>query len=206
MSFETIDTTDVRFVGRISGRYTLPGRKPRNGMTVFACQTQSMTPQQILVSAPVIGNSGEPVSANFEELGLVHGYVSRKIDGGFAIEVDEGACDVARLAARVAWVKKRITAGVTDERSHKRVIPRNPHSTLVLADGKLVRCFVVDMSASGAAISANLRPPLGTALAVGRVIGRVVRRLDVGFAVKFIAPQPLENIEQSLFKSPQELA
>jgi len=205
MTLETIEAASVRFVGRIAGRYTLPARKVRNGRAVFACQTQSMTPKQILVSAPVSSPPGAPVSANFEELGLIHGHISRMIDGGFAIEIDGGATNVARLAARINWIKKSMTLGVPDSRSHKRVIPRNPHSTLVLANGRLVKCFVVDMSASGAAISADLKPPLGTALAVGQIVGRVVRRLEVGFAVQFVAPHPLESIEQYLLKAPQEM-
>jgi hypothetical protein len=45
------------------------------------------------------------------------------------------------------------------------------------------------MSISGAAVSSELQPQIGTPLAVGACIGRVVRRLPNGFAVKFVEPQ-----------------
>lgn len=205
MSVASNSISDVRYVGRIPGRYTLPHLKTKSGISVFACRTQGISPLSATVSAPILGKVGEPVSANFEDIGLMRGHISRLVEGGFVMDVDTDANDIEKLAARIEWIKKKAAFGVPDSRSHKRVIPRSPHSTLVLADGKKVKCFIVDMSASGAAVSADFRPALGTPLAIGKVVARVVRRLEVGFAAQFLEPQPLETIEKLLIKQPDEI-
>jgi hypothetical protein len=52
------------------------------------------------------------------------------------------------------------------------------------------------MSASRAAVSADIVPDIGTPLAVGKVVSRVIRRLDDGFAVRFNELQNLDRLEQ----------
>jgi hypothetical protein len=92
---------------------------------------------------------------------------------------------------------------VPDKREHRRILPRDPRSTIFLADGQQVPCFIIDVSRSGAAVSAHYWPDLGTPMALGRVVGRVVRHLDVGFALQFIQPQEFEELE-TLIKPPVE--
>jgi hypothetical protein len=56
-------------------------------------------------------------------------------------------------------------------------------------------CFVIDISQSGVAVSAEIWPELGTPMAIGKLVGRVVRYLDVGFALRFMQLQELEQLE-----------
>lgn len=69
---------------------------------------------------------------------------------------------------------------------------------MTLADGTTQACLVIDMSSSGAAVSAELQPQIGTPLAVGACIGRVVRLLPDGFAVKFVEPLNRYELERRL--------
>ena len=66
------------------------------------------------------------------------------------------------------------------------MVPADSHSTLTLADGAIHPCFIIDMSATGAAVSGELEPEVGTPLAVGTCVGRVMRIFPGGFAVKFV--------------------
>ena len=84
---------------------------------------------------------------------------------------------------------------------HKRIIPKRPHSTVLLADGRVLGCFVIDMSVSGVAVSADINPKLGQVLAVGKIIGRVVRIFPEGFAVCFIELQNPDVLEHWLIRS-----
>jgi hypothetical protein len=70
----------------------------------------------------------------------------------------------------------------------------------MLADGSMHGCFVIDMSVSGAAVSAEIYPKLGDVLAVGRIIGRVVRMFREGFAVRFIELQDPAALEHLLLR------
>jgi len=81
-----------------------------------------------------------------------------------------------------------------------RIVPAQSHSTLTLADGANHECFIVDMSVAGAAVSAQLRPPVGTPLAIGACVGRVVRHFSTGFAVKFVEKQNQHSLDRLIVR------
>lgn len=192
-------SSDIRFIGALMGRYLLASRKNRSHrVQVFACRLQSISPQLMVASAPVLGAPGEELSANFEPFGTVRGRVERLIDGGFSMAIETTAEERDLLIKRIGWYKKRVFHGVADKRAHRRLMPRDPRSTILFADGSRMPCLIIDMSRSGAALSADVQPDLGTPLAVGRVVGRVVRWLDVGFAVQFLVEQEPESLEDRL--------
>ncbi len=196
--------SDVRFVGALMGKYLLASRRDRAAcVQVFACRLQSISPKHLVASAPVVGDLGEGMSASFEPFGLLRGRVERMIDGGFAVAIDADPDDRALLAKRIAWYKRRTFNGLTDKRSHRRLMPRDSRSLLVFGDGRALECLIIDMSRSGAAASADVQPPIGTPLAVGSVVGRVVRWLDVGFAVRFVVEQDQMTLEDCLHPAPQ---
>lgn len=192
-------SSDVRFIGALMGRYLLASRKNRSHrVQVFACRLQSISSQLMVASAPVLGAPGEELSANFEPFGTVRGRVERLIDGGFSMAIEANALERDLLVKRIGWYKKRVFHGVADKRAHRRVMPRDPRSTILFGDGTRLPCLIIDMSRSGAALSADIQPDLGTPLAVGRVVARVVRWLDVGFAVQFLTEQDPESVEERL--------
>jgi hypothetical protein len=59
-----------------------------------------------------------------------------------------------------------------------------------------LECFVIDMSASGAAVSSDEIPNIGTPLAVGKVVGQVIRHFEDGFAIRFNETQTLDRLEK----------
>jgi hypothetical protein len=190
---------DIRFIGALMGRYLLASRKNRSHrVQVFACRLQSISPQLMVASAPVLGAPGEELSANFEPFGSVRGRVERLIDGGFSMAIETTAEERDLLIKRIGCYKKRVFHGVADKRAHRRVMPGDPRSTILFADGTRLPCLIIDMSRSGAALSADVQPDLGTPLAVGRVVARVVRWLDVGFAVQFVVEQEPDRLEDRL--------
>jgi hypothetical protein len=77
-------------------------------------------------------------------------------------------------------------------------MPRNPISRLTLGDGTKITCRTLDMSLSGAAITAENRPPLKSLVLLGRVPARVVRNLEEGFALEFVHEQLAETLEDSV--------
>jgi hypothetical protein len=85
-----------------------------------------------------------------------------------------------------------------DERRHKRIIPKDTHATLIFSNGNTLGCFVIDMSGSGVAVSADVVPKIGTVLAIGKIVGRVVRRFNEGFAIQFVQVQDSRLLEQHL--------
>jgi hypothetical protein len=194
---------DVRFIGPVIGSYTLESRLRGTGLQIFALRAQSISPTALVASAPVTGSLGEQVSAHFAPFGPVRGQIERHIEGGFGIEIAMSDDERQLLASRIDWYKKRTFAGLTDKREHRRFMPREPKSAVVFSDGAVMPCLVIDVSASGAAVSADVDPPINAALALGKVVCRVVRKLDVGFAVQFVEPQDRELVEE-MVRAPEE--
>lgn len=203
MSTGTARTADIRFIGPVMGRYTLESRIRPSGVQTFALRLQSISPHQMIAAAPVGGDIGETVTAHIVPFGNIRGAISRHLEGGFAVDIDLMPEQRRRLAARIQWYKKRVFSGVTDKREHARFMPREPKSAIVLHDGVVLPCLVIDLSSSGAALSVDYDPKIGEPMAVGRVVGRVVRKFDVGFAIQFIAEYDRDAIEE-LIRAPDE--
>jgi hypothetical protein len=192
---------DIRVIVSLPGRYVLPKRRGSQGRSQeFACRLVNISPRGMVLAGPVIGAVGEPIVTYFEEFGKLKGSVIRTLYGGFAMTIDATETQRAQLASKLAWMEKHLIEDAPNARQHKRIVPQNPHSTLILADGSMLACFVIDMSASGVAVSADVRPPIGMPLAVGRIVGRVVRRFAEGFAVRFTQEQDPRFLEQFLIK------
>ena len=170
-----------------AGRYSLASRYDTTGKRrEFACRTRRISPFQMLVAAPVCGPKGERVIAYFGEFGKLDGFISDVVDGGFLVDLAGTKAQREKLSNKLVWMEKRANdPSVEDVREQQRIIPENPHTTLLFGDATVFTCFVIDISPSGVAISADADPEIGTRLAVGRTVGTVVRKFGEGFAVKF---------------------
>lgn len=201
MSSEFLESKAVDL--RMGGRYSLASRRDALGnRREFACRTTRVSPFQMIVDAPVLGPTGERVISYFDEFGKLDGWITDVVAGGFLIELAVTKERREKLAGTLTWLeRKQRDAALLDAREQKRIIPANPHSTLIFADGTTLGCFVIDMSPSGAAVSADIEPEIGMPLAIGRSIGRVVRRFAEGFAVKFIEVQEASRLEHMVIRT-----
>jgi hypothetical protein len=191
------DWHDVRFIGAAAGRYALPDRRPDDTgkVAVYACRLCSISTRIAVIVGPVIGKEGESITAHFDDFGILRGKICRKLPSGFAVRLTLTDAERNKLGGKIIWQKKKVHDQVPDKREHKRILPRDPRTILTLADGTQMPCFVIDVSQSGIAVSADIFPGLGTPMAVGKLVGRVVRYLDVGFALQFIQPQEMSQLE-----------
>ena len=189
--------SDVRIVVSLPGRYALANRRNARGeRRQFACRAINISPSGVALAVPVLGQLGERVLADIEHFGKLEGTIERLLgDRGFVVRMAASEQEREKLADRIHWLEKHKNLEVPDQRAQARFVPNDPYSTLLLADGTVVTCFIIDLSITGAAVSADFVPAVGTVLAVGKVIGRVARHLDGGFAVQFVQVQDRENVE-----------
>jgi hypothetical protein len=182
----------------VGGRYSLANwYDPQGHRSEFACRTSRVSPFRMMVSVPVVGKIGDRVTSYFGDFGKLDGLISDTVAGGFLLELAITKAKREQLASKLTWLeKKQKDPAVRDVRTQSRIIPADPQSSLVLADGTTLGCFVIDYSVSGAAVSADLQPKIGMPLAVGACVGRVVRHFREGFAVKFVERQNRDNIER----------
>jgi len=191
----------------VNGSYSLQRRwyDAEGKLRSFACRTTRVSPFRMIVQVPIVGQIGEGVTFYFREFGKFESIVSHTAQGGFLVELKMTAARRARLAEHLAWLERKLgDASIQDAREDARIIiPPMSHSVMILADGSVHGCLIVDISASGAAISAEVQPPIGTPLAVGAFVGRVVRVFEAGFAVKFVERQGLDDLSRRIFVQPR---
>jgi hypothetical protein len=187
---------DIRIVVSIPGRYTLADhRNTRGERRTFSCRAVNISGHVLVLAAPVIGKLGERVIAHIDHLGRLDGAVMRVLSRGFAMSIAGGEDERSRLLDRIEWLEKHKNHDVEEQRATNRFVPNNPNSRLVLANGTTLTCLVIDLSETGAAISADIDPEIGTVCAIGTIVGRVARRFVGGFAVRFINPPRREEVE-----------
>ena len=174
------------------GRYMLQDRRE------FPCQVVNMSPGGIAMYAPGIGKVGARVVAYLDHIGRVEGKITRIIDNGFTMTVSATPRKRDKLAAQLTWLANREILNLPEDRRHDRIVPRNPTARLTFSDGRVLNCRLIDLSLSGAAVSATIRPPVGEQLTVGKVPARVVRHLEDGFALEFLHPQLEETVEDNV--------
>jgi hypothetical protein len=176
------------------GRYMLADRRE------YPCQVIDMSPGGMALAAPVLGAPGERVIAYVDHLGRLEGKIARMIDNGFAMTISATSRKRDKLAAQLTWLANRQILNLPEDRRHGRFTPRNQMGRLILPNGTNITVRVIDVSASGAAISINpdLRPPVGSPVTIGKTPGRVVRHIEDGFAIEFMRLQHSDSIEDNV--------
>ena len=178
---------------QLLGRYMLADRRE------FPCQVINMSPGGLALLAPGIGNLGERVVAYLDHIGRVEGKITRLLDNGFAMTVGATPRKRDKLAAQLTWLANRQILNLHEDRRHDRIVPRNPMAILELdEEGRDIACRIMDLSLSGAALAAEIRPKVGSAVTLGKVQARVVRHLEEGFAVEFVHAQLPETVEDNV--------
>jgi hypothetical protein len=151
---------------------------------------------------PVVGKVGDRLIAYFREFGKIEGAISDTMARSFLLELEMTRARREKLSDMLTWIeKKQQNPAVLELRKNARFVPPHAHSTLTLADGSIHPCFIIDCSVSGVAVSAAVQPPVGMPLAVGACVGRVVRLLPNGIAVKFVEQQTIRDLDRMVARA-----
>jgi hypothetical protein len=186
----------------LDGHYTLPNwYDPEGKLRTFSCRTNRVSPYRMIVDVPVVGKVGDYLTSYFRDFGKLDGRISDTKPGCFLLELDVTYATRQRIANKLTWLEeKRKDPEIIDLRKNPRVIPAKSHTTLTLADGGVHECFVIDMSVTGAAVSAQVELEVGTPLAIGACVGRVVRASASGVAVRFVEKQNQYELERLVIR------
>ena len=103
-----------------------------------------------------------------EEFGQLEGNGHPLHEPGLRMQIKATDEERARLGDKIAWHEKFQKKQTADNRKNKRIVPNNPLSSLILADGSSQRCFVIDMSITVVAVSAESCPSSGSRLRSAR--------------------------------------
>lgn len=166
----------------------LPGRFMRADKLDYPCRLRDISVAGAAMTTPAILTVGERVIVYLIHLGGLEGTVVRRFEGGFAMSITATQRKRDKLAAQILRLSKQQVIPESEERDHPRV-PVDEVYTLVLADGTVLDCPVLDVSRSGVSLVVPVRPPIGTSVVLGNERAMVVRHHEEGIAVQFIKDQ-----------------
>ena len=189
----------------MDGTYVLPNwYDPQGKLRTFACRATRVSPFRMIVDISVVGKVGDSLTSYFRDIGNFEGTISDTARSGVLLELDMTQAMRAKLADKLTWLEKKTKdpASISDARKTPRFVPQASQTTLTLADGAIHGCFVIDASLSGVAVAAEIQPPVGTPLAIGACVGRVIRHTTNGFAVKFARQQSRDELSGLIVRTP----
>lgn len=173
------------------------GRFMRENKQEYVCRVTDMSAGGLAVLSETIAARGEHIVAYLEHFGRIEGTVARHLPGGFAVQISASLHKREKIVNKLTWLINRDSLGLWDGRKHDRLVPRNPASKIIMPNGDVHPCRVIDVSLSGASIASPLRPATGTAIVLGRMRGSVVRHHAQGWAIQFASLQDPDSIAQS---------
>lgn len=173
------------------------GRFMREDKQEYPCQVVNMSAGGMAIIAPVSVKDGERIVAYLDNLGRIEGIVVRSFEGGFAVHILASLYKRERIANLLTWLINQKSLGLGEERKHERIVPRINASKLIMPNGDVHNCRVIDVSLSGASVACTVKPPLGTMVILGRMRGRVVRHHELGIALQFIELQDPDSLART---------
>ena len=173
------------------------GRFMREDKQEYPCQVINMSAGGLALLAPVPCHDGERIVAYLDNLGRIEGVVVRSFEGGFAVRILASLQKRERIANLLTWLTNQKSLGLGEERKHERVVPRINASKLILPNGEVHNCRVIDVSLSGASVACAVKPPMDTVVILGRMRGRVVRHHDQGVALQFVELQDPDSLART---------
>ncbi|WP_137128828.1 PilZ domain-containing protein [Rhizobium sp. FY34] len=164
----------------------------------YPCTAVEMSPGDVVMAC--IGRPGpaERVIAYIDHLGRLEGTVQQLFDDTFVMSINATDRKREKLAAQLTWLANRHELGLPEDRRHDRLSPRVTRAELGLEDGRRISCRLVDLSLSGAAVDIEMRPEVGTPVALNNLRGRVVRHFAEGVAIEFASVQTRESLRAFL--------
>lgn len=161
------------------------GRFMREDRAEYECKVIDMSPGNVAIQSRVRCNTGERVICYLDHIGRIEGRVTRLLVDGFAMGINASSRKREKLAGQLTWLANKHELSLPEDRRHERVAPEQQKTVLVLSDGREYECGMIDLSLSGAAISIDVRPALGTSVTLGAMRGTVVRHFQEGIAIEF---------------------
>lgn len=163
----------------LDGRLMLPSEEELDcNVPVMNADTASF----VCMARP---HSGTRVIAYLAHLGRIEGTVTALTNDGFYLTIHATERKKEKLTAQLEWIAKRQALGLPEGRRHDRLTPRKTTAELMLSDGHVVLCKLIDLSLSGAAVEIDPRPAMGTHVRLGNMNGKVVRHFVEGAAIEF---------------------
>ena len=170
-------------------RVDLPGRlfTPADGKEA-RCQVCDLSPGGAAIACELSPAVGTQVVLYVDGFGRFEGQVTRPDDAMFGVHFSCTALKRERTAEQLTLFLNKALVDETLLRRHERTSHKG-FAKFTRADGQIVHCEVMDISASGVSLKTDVRPAIGEFVLIAQMAGRIARHHEQGIGIEFVGQE-----------------
>jgi len=168
-------------------RVDVPGRlfTPENGQEA-PCTVTDLSPGGAGIACDIVPPQGADVILYIDNFGRFEGKVLRR-DQGFSIQFAASKIKRERTAEQLTLFLNQALVDGSVLRRHQ---PGHKGFTkFTRANGQIVKCEVMDISAGRCSLKTDIRPLIGEFILIGQMAGRVARHHETGIGIEFVGQE-----------------
>jgi hypothetical protein len=179
-------------------RVELLGRlfTPADG-TEARCQICDLSPGGAAIACELMPVPGTQVILYVDGFGRFEGQVMRLDDGTFGVHFACTALKRERTAEQLTLFLNKDLVDESSLRRHERTSHKG-FAKFTRADGQIVHCEVMDISASGVSLKTDVRPAIGEFVLIAQMAGRIARHHEQGVGIEFIGQERVSQVEPAV--------
>ena len=176
-------------------RVDLPGRlfTPADGKEA-RCQVCDLSPGGAAIACELSPIEGTQVVLYVDGFGRFEGHVTRLDDANFGVYFSCTALKRERTAEQLTLFLNKSLVDETILRRHERTNHKG-FTKFTRADGQIVHCEVMDISASGVSLKTDIRPAIGEFVLIAQMAGRIARHHEHGIGIEFVGQEKAPHAE-----------
>jgi hypothetical protein len=167
----------------------LPGRlfTPADGKEA-RCQICDLSPGGAAIACEIMPEPGTQVVLYVDGFGRFEGHVMRMDDSSFGVFFTCTPLKRERTAEQLTLFLNKDLVDESALRRHERTSQKG-FARYTRANGQIVQCEVMDISASGVSLRTDIRPPVGEFVLIAQMAGRIARHHEHGVGIEFVGQE-----------------
>jgi hypothetical protein len=176
-------------------RVDLPGRlfTPVDGKEA-RCKVCDLSPGGAAIACELSPTTGTQVVLYVDGFGRFEGLVTRLDDATFGVHFSCTALKRERTAEQLTMFLNKDLVDESSMRRHERTSHKG-FAKFTRADGQIVHCEVMDISASGVSVKTDIRPAIGEFVLIAQMAGRIARHHEQGIGIEFVGQEKSTHTE-----------
>jgi len=179
-------------------RVDLPGRlfTPADGKEA-RCQICDLSPGGAAIACEIMPEQGTQVVLYVDGFGRFEGHVMRLDDSSFGVLFACTALKRERTAEQLTLFLNKDLVDESALRRHERTSQKG-FAKFTRADGQIVHCEVMDISAGGVSLKTEIRPAIGEFVLIAQMAGRIARHHEQGIGIEFVGQEKAASVEPAV--------